>query len=205
MEHFIDPTYHTIFILRHGQTEWNLLDIRQGWMNSPLTEKGKQQARNNGKFLQNRGITHIFASPLGRAIQTAEIIQQTLQVPITIIPEFKEVNFGDMEGTPLSEVPVKFAAILEQRKRDKFNTRYPNGESYSDILERALEPMKKLLALGTTFAIVGHECMNRILRAIATGKPLKEAINDRQRNDQIVEIDAKTLRETLHDINEIDG
>ena len=201
MEH----AHHSIFILRHGQTEWNLQDMLQGWMNSPLTEKGKQQARNNGKFLQNRGITHIFASPLSRAVQTAEIIQKTLQVPITIIPEFKELNFGDAEGTQVSKVPVKFAATFEQRKHDKLNTSYPNGESYRDIHERALKPMKKLLALNATFAIVGHEGMNRILRAIATDKPLKETINDRQRHDQIVEIDAKTRRERMHDINEIDG
>jgi len=89
----------TIFYLaRHGQTEWNVAQRIQGQLDSPLTAQGKQQARSLAEQCRALNITQILTSPLGRAVQTADICGQVLQLSPIQIKGFEERHFGDWQG-----------------------------------------------------------------------------------------------------------
>lgn len=87
------------YFIRHGQTDWNLKEMFQGWTDIPLNETGYAQARNAVSILSDKNITRIVTSPLARAHKTAEIINERLQVPLMVVDGLKECSLGILEGT----------------------------------------------------------------------------------------------------------
>lgn len=87
-----------IYVIRHGQTNWNVEKKFQGRTNTFLTEVGKQQAQNLAEVFKNIDIDYILCSPLQRAIDTANIINQYKNLDIIIEPKLIERDFGDFEG-----------------------------------------------------------------------------------------------------------
>ena len=90
-----------IYIVRHGQTEWNVLKKIQGNRDISLNDKGREQARIIKQELENEPIDFIISSPLLRAKETAEIINKDLNLPIMFDKRIEERNFGILEGKDL--------------------------------------------------------------------------------------------------------
>ena len=88
------------YYLRHGQTETNAYRLVAGSLDVDLTALGREQAHAAAKALASEPITHIYSSPLKRARHTAEPIATALNLPVTIIAEIAERNWGDLEGKP---------------------------------------------------------------------------------------------------------
>lgn len=86
--------------VRHGESEANLQDLVAGSTDVPLTERGRTQAFAAAHALQGAGITSIYCGLLSRARETAICIGQTLELPVTEIPELGERNWGSLEGQP---------------------------------------------------------------------------------------------------------
>lgn len=87
-----------IYVVRHGQTDFNIKKVFQGHIDIPLNEVGKEQAKETALKFKNIDVDMILASPLQRALQTAEPISQITGIPITIEERLIERSFGDMEG-----------------------------------------------------------------------------------------------------------
>jgi len=85
-----------IYIVRHGETEWNLMGKQQGHMDSPLTDRGTQQANALANGLINRGIEFIYSSDLGRAMETAKIINTSLDLSIQTDKRLRERHLGTL-------------------------------------------------------------------------------------------------------------
>jgi len=90
------------YFIRHGQTEWNRLGIRQGQTDIPLNDDGIAQAQSIVSTLSGKGISRIVSSPLMRAHKTAVIINEHLSVPLHLADGLKECHFGVLEGTAKS-------------------------------------------------------------------------------------------------------
>ena len=93
-----------LYFVRHGQTEWNAIRRMQGQMNSNLNDRGRAQADVNGQFLATRNIEALFASPLDRTRQTAEIVNQHLSLPIAFDERIMEWDCGDWSGHMYDEI-----------------------------------------------------------------------------------------------------
>lgn len=118
----------TICLIRHGETDWNAWGKLQGQTDVPLNEKGKQQAKDCGCFLKDYDWEMVISSPLSRAKETAEIMNQTLKLPLIVMPEFAERSFGDAEGL-----------TVEERERAFPTKEYPNQEKNEDLQERLMQ------------------------------------------------------------------
>lgn len=131
-----------IYIVRHGQTEWNLIDKVLGCeTDMPLNETGRAQAHMAGARLREDGVRfdHVYSSPLSRARETAEIIIGEMYgeasgalegaPEITLCPDLREMTFGKYEGGD------RWDPEYQAAKRDFFK-RYPGGESYFDVAHR---------------------------------------------------------------------
>ncbi|MBP3920996.1 MAG: histidine phosphatase family protein [Bacilli bacterium] len=89
-----------VYLIRHGQTDWNLEKKTQGHTDIPLNQKGKEQARLVSRVISNYKIDKIYSSDLLRAKQTAEIINENFGLDIILDNRLREINYGNLEGVP---------------------------------------------------------------------------------------------------------
>lgn len=127
------------FVLRHGQTDWNLQARLQGSTDIPLNDIGREQARLAAELLDGLGITKIVASPLSRALETARIVGERLSLEPFIDARLIERNFGLFEGLTLDEVRrerIDMRAHMNP-KADIDGKHYPdNAEPLGDVIDR---------------------------------------------------------------------
>ncbi len=159
-----------IYLVRHGQTDWNAEYRLQGQLDTPLNERGRAQAKRNGQvlagLLAEPTRVDFVASPLGRARETMEIVRAELNLP----PEdyrtddrLKEIHFGDWQGKTWDELRAAMPAQIEARFADPWQTVAPGagGESYAMLSERA---HAWLAAVRRDTVAVTHGGINRCLR-----------------------------------------
>jgi len=148
----------TIYITRHGETEWNRQGRFQGSLNSELTEKGLLAAELLSDRVEGIDLDFIIASPLKRAYQTAEIVRGTKTVEIIEDAGLQEINLGDFEGMRYDEIKKLSGDILRKIEEDPFTNRYPNGENLIEFYGRVEATFKKILEKykGKKILIVAH-------------------------------------------------
>jgi broad specificity phosphatase PhoE len=147
-----------VYVVRHGETEWNLNGKQQGHLDSPLTARGIRQALALAEGLFNRGIKHIFSSDLGRASTTAEIIGKKLGLPVHTDTLLRERNLGSLQGSTKNEwrqqYPDEWAAF------DSGDPDYcfPGGESARQRYKRTTDCIENLAEhyRGSCFLVVAH-------------------------------------------------
>lgn len=95
-----------LYLVRHGQTEFNVQNILQGWHDSPLTARGREQALTTRAAFAARGVSfdYVYSSPLGRARHTAELIVGA-GCPIELVDDLREWHLGSLEGASNREMP----------------------------------------------------------------------------------------------------
>jgi len=180
-----------IILARHGQTEWNKLKRLQGWKNSPLTELGLSQARAVAKLISTLADGEncdFFASPLGRALNTAQIINTELGLTesnIQVEPLLKELSFGIWEGLSHDDIQVQYSEQWHAREKDKWNYIIPNGESYAIAAKRAETWLSNRSEQDLTIA-VSHEVIGKIIRGVYLGLNQKDTLALSQNNNEIV-------------------
>ena len=135
---------NTFYIVRHGQTNWNILGKTQGHGNSDLTPKGENQALELSKAIKEYPIDYIYSSDLGRALQTAEIIGSTIGVDIIQTPSLREMGFGDWEGLLIEEIKKDYAKTYETWRNQPHLVNIPNGETLHIIKDRVDAFIKEL-------------------------------------------------------------
>ena len=136
----------TLFAVRHGETEWNLIGRQQGHLDSPLTQTGIEQAHALAGSLLGRGIEAVYSSDLGRAAGTAAIIGAKLDMSVTIDRRLRERHLGLMQGKTKSEFRDQYpeeSAALDSRDPDYV---LPGGESARQRLERSIVCCAELAA-----------------------------------------------------------
>lgn len=128
-----------IYIIRHGQTDWNKLQKTQGQTDVPLNDVGRQEALSVAQQLAALPISKIISSDLKRAKETAEIINRSLGVPLLIDERLREMNFGLLEGIERHKLPDgiwdTFYHSPEKLKAESSKSVYKRIKSFFDTLD----------------------------------------------------------------------
>jgi len=132
-------------LLRHGKTVWNEQKRIQGSSDSPLSSAGSAACQGWARFLSDggNGWHRLLTSPMQRAIDTAEIINGQLRLPLHVVDGFREMDWGDWEGLTLQDVKARSAYVLAERIRHGWGFRPPGGESRLEVLDRVLLTLKQ--------------------------------------------------------------
>lgn len=129
-----------IYLIRHGQTDWNLLGKMQGQTNIPLNENGVAQAHALAPLVRDKKITNIVSSDLIRAKQTAEIINTYLNVPLMFDKRLREIGYGDIEGLIKKDISPEmweaFNQTPEKINAESFAKIYARVHSFFNELDR---------------------------------------------------------------------
>ena len=138
------------YLFRHGQTDMNAAGRWQGCgIDLPLNATGREQAAELAAELKSAGLEVIFSSPLKRAVETAEIVAEALNVPVCIENGLIEGCFGEAEGKTKQEINSLFPQTAEQwhsLEPDFMDVRFKGGESKREIQQRILKSLKKIAA-----------------------------------------------------------
>lgn len=148
----------TFYIVRHGQTTWNVEGLMQGHTDSPLTEKGEQQAKETAEKLKHINFDLIFSSDLLRAKRTAEIISLERQLAVETTDLLRERSFGIYEGQPYEAVHV-YDELLEKLGEDERHTFSQNGvEDEASFIGRILTFFRETAVThpGKNILVVSH-------------------------------------------------
>ena len=143
---YMEKTKTDLWLVRHGQTDWNLTGRWQGQASDApgLNETGRAQALALRKQIKGNNFSAIYSSDLLRARQTAELIAEPLGLTVTLEPRLREMNLGAGEGVLSEEIEVKYSRELADRARNPLETPAPNGESPREVAERVLPAINKI-------------------------------------------------------------
>ncbi len=197
----------TVFLVRHGATDWNIEKRAQGTADIPLNETGRLQALHSAKELADFDFDAVYSSDLERAYDTAVVIAEQHDLEVTTDPAFREINQGDWTGLPVDEIRRRWPDMWGPARH--YHAR-PGGESPQQVRTRALEGLKRVVQAHPDGAIVivSHGGTIRWLGAEVLGyDDLKSARIRGVGNGGIISFEAKLDDGTLQlaNLQRLDG
>lgn len=173
-----------ILLARHGETAWNAEGRYQGQEDILLSPVGEAQARALGKRLHGVRIDRAVASPLSRALRTAELaLGEERAALLTTDDGFKEIAHGEWEGLLAQEIHTRDPERLRAWRETPHEVLMPQGESLQHVLDRAWPALQRACAgldSDETLLIVAHDAVNRVLLCRVLGLPLQRLWSFRQ-------------------------
>lgn len=161
-----------LYIMRHGETEWNASGRLQGSFDSALTAQGRAQARAQNQILLGCDLTgfQAISSPQGRAVETAQLALEGLGLTLSMHENLREIGLGDWAGLDRKRLINSHNAV------DGFDLYQlaPGGEGFAALQERCTVFLQDLKGPSV---LVTHGMTSRMLRLIVTGKPISALQN----------------------------
>ena len=200
---------NTLYLVRHGETEWNHTRRYLGHTDIPLNETGKKQAAALSRQMDIKTVDLILASDLKRTFETASILNQVLKTDLKPEPRLREIFFGDMEGIKSEEAHTTYADEFKKWLDDP-ECPLPGGESLSDLgirLSSLLDELKQDKDLDTVM-LVTHSGVLRMLIRLLLQLPEKMQWHFRFDLTSLSEIefrDAFPVIQYLNDTHHLNG
>jgi broad specificity phosphatase PhoE len=185
-----------IYLVRHGETEWNAQGRFQGALDSPLTRRGRAQAELAGRILAAYVDPAISmeVSPLGRARETALLLRRHFSGAEPVLePRQREISLGSWDGLDTVEIHAEWPRALERATPLDWYFRSPDGESYEEATARLDAWLDERAA---PVVAVSHGLAGRLLRGLYLGLPREEALALPVPQDAIFKLAGGTI-ETL--------
>jgi broad specificity phosphatase PhoE len=160
-----------LYLVRHGETDWNREQRLQGTLDVPLNSAGVAQARRLTEYFARIRVACIVSSPLARASATAAILAETCTCPLTTDARLREIDHGTWSGRTLPEIDQRFPSLVrnEQLLPEAFEV--GGGERLSAVYRRASKALADLLDAygGQSVVVVGHGVTLAAMWCAATG------------------------------------
>lgn len=168
-----------IMLVRHGVTFWNAIGKMQGSSDVHLSPDGLHQARLLAAHCPFFTADAIYSSPLARAQTTALVLANKFNLHVEIVPELREINFGDWEGKILRDIaqsdPINFERFFKQPDELEI----PNAENVHDLQNRAMNALDKIIdnhksEKDSHIIIVAHGALNRAILCSLLDIPIRK-------------------------------
>lgn len=171
-----------LYLIRHGQTDWNTAGRIQGSTDIPLNETGRQQAECLAKGMEKRPIVRIFSSELVRAADTAAAVGHNQHVEVELLKGLEEVRFGCWEGKTWKEVQEEFPEAFSLWCLNPVEVVPPGGEAKREIQLRCKMAADYMMAQASQLkgdvAVISHGAMLAYL--------LKYLMRDHPMDDEVI-------------------
>lgn len=176
-------------IARHGETDWNTLGILQGWIDVPLNQTGRSQALAMAETHARDGFAAIWASPLIRSSETAEMIAERLRLPSPICHDgLKERHFGAIQGIPKSELAELNPVLLQQILKRNPAACFEGGETMDEFADRVLGALADIGArhAGGRVLVIAHGWVMDVITRHIGGLPRSAILNLKRKNGECI-------------------
>ena len=156
-----------ICVIRHGRTALNAQKVFRGHLDSPLDDRGEQQAELTGKLLADIDLNVIYTSPLQRAVQTAEAVSKYQKNVVKVVPHqgFMDLSYGQWEGKTYDEVKQEYPELHKIWEEDPKKVVIPEAETLTEARNRIWPALEQILAENNNpiIAIVSHRVVNKLI------------------------------------------
>src|SRR5713101_1058621 len=165
------PAVTRVFMVRHGTTVLSAEDRFAGATDVALSDEGREQTRRLADRLSNEKIMAVYASPLGRTVETAQILAGPHKLEVQTRDGFREINHGRWEQMTRREVEEKFPEEAAEWERDPYTFAPIGGESGLAVTARALPALIEIVRAhpGANVLVVSHKATIRLLLSSLLG------------------------------------
>lgn len=197
----------TVFLVRHGATEWNHSKRAQGQADVALNDAGYRQAIATAEELSHEPVDAVYSSDMERAYRTAEPIAKTHGLEVQTDADFREIDQGEWEGLHVDEIRRRWPDLWGPARH---YSRRPGGESPAEVRRRALRALEKVVRAhpGGAVVVVSHGGTIRWLSAEALGYDERRSARIRGLgNGAVVKLTAALEEDklVLRDLVRLDG
>jgi len=179
------PAY--VCVARHGETDWNIAGILQGWTDVPINDQGRRQAYELVGSFSHSTFSKVYSSPLIRSRETAEIIARSLRLdPPTCHDGLKERNFGAIQGIPKSELAELNPVLLQQILKRNPATDFEQGESMDEFADRVLDAIASIAEphAGRRIVAITHGWVMDVITRHVANLPRNTILNMKRKNGE---------------------
>jgi len=179
-----------LYLIRHGQTDWNLEGRWQGHADVPLNKNGRLQAAEIALSLASADLAAIYSSDLQRALDTAQAISAAAALEVQIDPRLREIHQGDWQGMLADDIERRYGELLRQRKTDPLSVAPPGGESVQQVRDRVIEAIEEIRQRHPheRVAVVSHGFALAVVQVHYLEHPLSKVWELIPPNDRWVEL-----------------
>ena len=166
-----DAAITTLYVARHGQSEWNNQSLITGQLNPALSPKGAQQSEALARCLHDEPLAAIYASDLQRTVDTSQPTATQKGMAIVRLPGLNEIHLGVLQGRHRDDRDPEAQALWAQWQADLWGFCVPGGERMDEFAQRVEAALYALLQRhrGERILIVGHRATNRVLLGTLLG------------------------------------
>jgi broad specificity phosphatase PhoE len=143
-----------LLLVRHGESEFNRARRFAGFIDVDLTEFGRRQVEKLRERLAGEKIDVAYSSDLKRALKTAELATDGRNLPITTCPELREINYGEVDGLPFSEIQSRFPDLAKQLTTSELGLEFPGGETFTAFVDRVALFKERLAKHGQSESVL---------------------------------------------------
>jgi len=186
-----------LYLIRHGETDWNKEGKYTGQTDIPLNEIGRQQVREAAKALKIHNPKVIYTSDLIRAVETAQLIAKELHIPIIQDKRLREINQGEWEGLHISEIHSRYGNQFISHRDNPLIVSAPNGESIAEVKTRVIDFLNEITVKHPSEQIVisSHGLVLGIIRTIAMDIPINKVFEFIPENAKVYQMEIQANNE----------
>jgi phosphoserine phosphatase len=148
-----------MFLVRHGETDWNRQGRCQGVTDLELNQSGFRQAEEVAEYLRDEEIHFVYSSNLQRAFQTAQVICRPHGLTVNIEDNFRELDHGEFEGLTFAQIRAAYPGFIHRWREEPAELRIPGGERLIDVAKRAWNGVDRIIQRqrsDATVVVVSH-------------------------------------------------
>jgi len=155
-----------LILIRHGETEWNVEGRYQGQADPPLNQRGLAQAHQLAQKLRGVGLDVLYSSPLRRALQTAQILAEALEVSLHTEPRLMEIHQGEWQTLLYTEIAARYPELFDRWQTEPWTVTLPGGENIAQVQERVYAAVDEILSRheGQCIGMVAHRLPITLLK-----------------------------------------
>jgi broad specificity phosphatase PhoE len=194
-----------LILIRHGETEWNKQRRIQGCRSDTrLSPKGLEEADRLAAVLRKERIDAIYASPMKRASETAQIIAEACKLPVNVFNELREIDAGELDGLFERELAGPYETAWKEFRNGNASTPLPGGESLQDLQKRTSWVVDRMLEkhVDGTVVVVAHLLANLAVVCRVLGIDLSQIARLKQAPASITILELTTQGNSLILLND---
>lgn len=183
-----------LYLVRHGQSQWNLQNRIAGQLDPELSERGREQSKTLANVLRDEQLAAIYTSKLRRTITTASPLAQARGLPISSLDALNEISFGILQGRHRDSRDPEAASMWQALNHDWHGFEAPGRETPTQLTQRVLPCLEQLLAAhsGEDILIVGHRHTNQVILGSLMKWPVQQWWEVNIRSKYLYRIDTGT-------------